>query len=247
VSRGGLHQVRRKRTILQGAWRRQALRARGLLQVSRSSSRQHALHAVSAAHTAACSPTMRRRSNPQHTTWHSAAAAGGGLRINQLTAEARPGLRQAGCVRTHSHCPRSQPAAFKGTKKFVLSSRRGCWTPRRCSWASASTRIGAIGQLLWMQRSHRSRACLESTLGLGWSASRGCSYVGTPASNRAGWREAEPNRSEARFQVLGFASLQIPCERDDEHRCYGCDANGEADRCGRGRLATFAQRVAVGG
>jgi hypothetical protein len=204
VSRGGLHQVRRKRTILQGAWRRQALRARGLLQVSRSSSRQHALHAVSAAHTAACSPTMRRRSNPQHTTWHSAAAAGGGLRINQLTAEARPGLRQAGCVRTHSHCPRSQPAAFKGTKKFVLSSRRGCWTPRRCSWASASTRIGAIGQLLWMQRSHRSRACLESTLGLGWSASRGCSYVGTPASNRAGWREAEPNRSEARFQVPGF-------------------------------------------
>jgi hypothetical protein len=35
---------------------------------------------------------MRRRSNPQDTTWHSAAAAGGGLRINQLTAEARPGL-----------------------------------------------------------------------------------------------------------------------------------------------------------
>jgi heme exporter protein D len=38
---------------LQGTWRRQALPARGLLQGSRSSSRQHALHAVSAAHTAA--------------------------------------------------------------------------------------------------------------------------------------------------------------------------------------------------
>jgi hypothetical protein len=64
--------------------------------------------------------------------------------------------------------------------------------------------LGAVGQLLWMQRSHRSHACLESTLGVGWSASRGCSYVGTPAPNRAGWREAEPNRSEARFQVLGL-------------------------------------------
>jgi hypothetical protein len=67
-------------------------------------------------------------------------------------------------------------------------------------------RQGAIGQLLCMQRSHRSHitpAWLESTLRVGWSASRGCSYVGTPAAiNRAGWREAEPNRSEARFQVL---------------------------------------------
>jgi hypothetical protein len=66
------------------------------------------------------SPTMRRRSNAQDTTWHSAAAAGGGLRINQLTAEARPGLLIAVYVRIHSHGPRSQPAASKGTKKFVL-------------------------------------------------------------------------------------------------------------------------------
>jgi hypothetical protein len=74
--------------------------------------------------------------------------------------------------------------------------------------------LGAIGKLLWMQRSHGSRACLESTLGLGWSASRGCSYVGTPAANRAGWREAEPNRSEARFQAGAWVCVSSdPCER----------------------------------
>ena len=49
------------------------------------------------------------------------------------------------------------------------------------------------------------------------------------------------------IQVLGSAFLQDSLRRDDEHRCYGCDANGEAYGCGRGRLATFAQRVAVGG
>jgi hypothetical protein len=38
---------------LRDAWRRQAVPARGLLQGSRSSCRQHALHAMSAAHTAA--------------------------------------------------------------------------------------------------------------------------------------------------------------------------------------------------
>ena len=75
--------------------------------------------------------------------------------------------------------------------------------------------LGAIGQLLWMQRS----TCLfgEHVTGVGWSASRGCSYVGTPAPNCAGWREAEPNRSEARFQALVCVSSDSLREGMTEH------------------------------
>jgi hypothetical protein len=43
----------KRHASLHRAWRRQAMPARGLHQTSRSSSRQHALHAMSAAHTAA--------------------------------------------------------------------------------------------------------------------------------------------------------------------------------------------------
>jgi hypothetical protein len=69
----GLPQVRsRRHAELHRAWGRQALSARGLHQVSRSSSRQHALHAMPAGHIAAAS--RRGGSNSQHTTWHSACS-----------------------------------------------------------------------------------------------------------------------------------------------------------------------------
>jgi hypothetical protein len=76
------------------AWGRQALSARGLLRGSRSSSRQHALHAVSAGHTAAArrcggAATLSTRPGNQLARTRGDPAAGGGLRINQFTAEAR--------------------------------------------------------------------------------------------------------------------------------------------------------------
>jgi hypothetical protein len=44
---------------------------------------------------------MRRRSNSQDTTWHAAAAVGGGLRINQLTAEAADRLDVYAPIASH--------------------------------------------------------------------------------------------------------------------------------------------------
>jgi hypothetical protein len=95
----------RRHAQLHRAWRRQAVPERGLLQGSRSSSRQHALHAVSAAHTAAarrCGGAVALRARPvtQLARARGDPAAGGGLRINQFTAEARPVLL-VGCLCTH--------------------------------------------------------------------------------------------------------------------------------------------------
>jgi hypothetical protein len=75
----------------------------GLHQVSRSSSRQHALHAMSAAHTAAArrcggAVTLSTRPATQLERTRGDPAAGGGLRINQFTAEARLLI---GCICTH--------------------------------------------------------------------------------------------------------------------------------------------------
>jgi hypothetical protein len=81
-----------------GASRRAAPRQSLELQAARSARCVCGVHSRS--------PTMRRRSNPQDTTRHSAAAAGGGLRINQLTAEARPGLLM-GCICYHGYLAQS--------------------------------------------------------------------------------------------------------------------------------------------
>jgi hypothetical protein len=94
VPAGGLQQgsCYRRHTPLPGAWRRQAVPAGGLQQGSRESSRQHALHAMSAAHTARrCGGAVILRTRPgtQLARTQGDPAAGGGLRINQCTAEAR--------------------------------------------------------------------------------------------------------------------------------------------------------------
>jgi hypothetical protein len=87
---------RRRHATLYRAWRGQAVPAGGLLQASRSSSRQHALRALSAAHTAAArrcggASTLSRRAATQLARTRGDPAAGGGLRINQFTAEASLG------------------------------------------------------------------------------------------------------------------------------------------------------------
>jgi hypothetical protein len=117
-ARGLLQERSRRHATLLGAWRRQALPrggvlkgscwrhatlhrarwgqavpARGLLQGSRSSSRQHALPAMSAAHTAAArrcggASTLSSGAATQLARTRGDPAAGGGLRINQFTAEA---------------------------------------------------------------------------------------------------------------------------------------------------------------
>jgi hypothetical protein len=85
--------------------------ARGLFQVSRSSSRQHALHAMSAAHTAAArrcggAVNLSTRAVTQLARTRGDPAAGGKLRIiNQFTAEAKPGLLKAVYVRIQRHDP----------------------------------------------------------------------------------------------------------------------------------------------
>jgi hypothetical protein len=107
VPRGGLPQgsCYRRDASLHRARRRQALPAGGLLQASRSTSRQHALHAVSAAHTAAArrcggAATLSTRAGTQCARARGDPAAGGGLRVNQFTAEAKSGLLIGGiCVR----------------------------------------------------------------------------------------------------------------------------------------------------
>jgi hypothetical protein len=81
----------RRHAALQGARWGQAVPAAGLLQVSRSSSRQHALHVVSAGHTAAArrcggAATLNTRPATQLARTRGDPAAGGGLRINQFTA-----------------------------------------------------------------------------------------------------------------------------------------------------------------
>ena len=84
----------RRHAPLRRAWRRQALPDGGLHQVSRSSSRQHALHAMSAGHTAAVrrcggAVTLSTRPVTQLERTRGDPAAGGELRKNQFTAEAR--------------------------------------------------------------------------------------------------------------------------------------------------------------
>jgi hypothetical protein len=103
----GLPQGRsnRRHATLPGAWRRQAVPAqegctKTVLELQAARSARYACDAHSR------SPTMRRRSNPLHTSRHSARvkrgdpAAGEGLRINQFTAEASSGLL-IGCRRKH--------------------------------------------------------------------------------------------------------------------------------------------------
>jgi hypothetical protein len=75
----------------------QTVPARGLPQASRESSRQCVLHAMSAGHTAAArrcggARTPSTRADTQLARARGDPAAGGGLRVNQFTAEARPGL-----------------------------------------------------------------------------------------------------------------------------------------------------------
>jgi hypothetical protein len=96
------------------------------------------------------SPTVRRRSNPQGTTWHSAAAAGGGLRINQLTAEARPGLL-IGCTRYHGYLAQSVGThAGRGTRAKAMAPT--CTCNRLCTHGA--------GALLEAAEALRWRACL---------------------------------------------------------------------------------------
>jgi hypothetical protein len=61
-----------ERTEGEGFASKPCLPAGGLLEASRSSRAARSARYVCGAHSR--SPTVRRRSNPQHTTWHSASA-----------------------------------------------------------------------------------------------------------------------------------------------------------------------------
>jgi hypothetical protein len=106
--------------------------ARGLFQVSRSSSRQHALHAMSAAHTAAArrcggAVTLSTRAVTQLARTRGDPAAGGGLRINQFTTEAKPGLLYMNASIAMTHLT-AYGARETGRLRVALSSRwRSRW------------------------------------------------------------------------------------------------------------------------